>query len=74
MQKLLQELVSFLHSILFFILMRSSFIDFVSKPLREEELQQQKRNKKRKIKGSSRLSFSEDLDDDSEGDDGENSK
>ena len=74
MQKLLQELVSFLHSILFFILMRSSFIDFVSKPLREEELQQQKRNKKRKIKGSSRLSFSEDLDDDSDGDDGENSK
>ncbi|KAF2604906.1 hypothetical protein F2Q70_00027609 [Brassica cretica] len=38
----------------------------------EEELQQQKRNKKRKIKGSFRLSFSEDLDDDSDGDDGEN--
>ncbi|KAH0929554.1 hypothetical protein HID58_015281 [Brassica napus] len=38
----------------------------------EEELQQQKRSKKRKIKGSSRLSFSEDLDDDSDADDGEN--
>nr|VDC63626.1 unnamed protein product [Brassica rapa] len=40
----------------------------------EEELQQQKRSKKRKLKGSSRLSFAEDLEDGSDDDDdGENS-
>ncbi|CAN6900591.1 unnamed protein product [Brassica oleracea] len=40
----------------------------------EEELQQQKRSKKRKLKGSSRLSFAEDLEDGSDDDDdnGEN--
>ncbi|KAG2259347.1 hypothetical protein Bca52824_078641 [Brassica carinata] len=40
----------------------------------EEELQQQKRTKKRKLKGSSRLSFAEDLEDGSDDDDdnGEN--
>ncbi|CAF2050002.1 BnaA09g43400D [Brassica napus] len=35
----------------------------------EEELQQQKRSKKRKLKGSSRLSFAEDLEDGSDDDD-----
>lgn len=41
---------------------------------REEELQLEKRNKKRKIKGSSRLSFAEDFENGSDEDDGENSK
>lgn len=41
---------------------------------REEELQLEKRNKKRKIKGSSRLSFAEDFENGSDDDDGENSK
>lgn len=40
---------------------------------REEELQLQKR-KKRKIKGNSRLSFADDIDNGSEEEDGENSK
>jgi protein FAM50 len=38
----------------------------------EEELQLEKRNKKRKIKGSSRLSFAEDFENGSDEDDGEN--
>ncbi|XP_010429009.1 PREDICTED: protein XAP5 CIRCADIAN TIMEKEEPER [Camelina sativa] len=38
----------------------------------EEELQLEKRNKKRKIKGSSLLSFAEDLENGSDEDDGEN--
>jgi len=37
-------------------------------------LQLEKRNKKRKIKGSSRLSFAEDFENGSDEDDGENSK
>lgn len=40
---------------------------------REEELQLEKR-KKRKIKGNSRLSFAEDIDNGSEEDEGESSK
>lgn len=50
---------------------RLSIFNFVSFVLREEELQLQKR-KKRKIKGNSRLSFADDFENGSEDEDGEN--
>ena len=46
---------------------------YVSLNCREEELQAQKRQK-RKIKGNPRLSFSEDIENGSEDDEGENSE